>query len=480
MSLPLVAIVGRPNVGKSTLFNRLVGGRVAIVEDSPGVTRDRLYGEAEWFGRRFAVVDTGGYEPMAGDPIMVGVRAQAELAMQEAEIICLVVDGRTGLTPDDSELTAVIRRSGRPLVLAVNKVDGASQEPHAAEFHALGLADLMPVSAAHGRGVSDLVDRIIELLPEAEEDETPDGWETRVAFIGRPNVGKSTLVNRLLGRERSLVADQPGTTRDPVDSEMVVDGRRYRLIDTAGIRRKSKIRLDLERYTVVRAFRAIDRSHVVCFLLDARTGVADQDSRIAAYARRRGRASVVILNKWDALEERTQRTQDTMVRQLREQFNFLPYAPVLTMSALTGQRVGRLLKTIDAVREQHLLRLPTGPLNRVFQRIAEAHHPPLFRGRPVRFYYITQGRVSPPTFIISCNQPAGVPETYKRYIENRLREAYPFTGTPVRIEFTKRGAETPRKPAPAPKGRRAPAQGRRAQAQSRRDSRSGRRGRRGE
>ena len=441
MSLPLVAIVGRPNVGKSTLFNRLIGERLAIVEDSPGVTRDRLYGEAEWFNRRFAVVDTGGYEPRAGDPLMVGVRAQAEVAMREADVICLVVDGRAGLSPDDAELAAFVRRGGRPMVLAVNKIDGPSHEVHAGEFYALGLPTLVTMSAAHGPGVGDLVDEILELLPEAEDQEQPDGWEIRVSFIGRPNVGKSTLVNRLLGQERSLVGDQPGTTRDPVDTELVVGEQRYRLIDTAGIRRKNKIRLDVERYTVVRAFRAIDRSHVVCFLLDAREGVADQDSRIAGYAKRKGRASVIVLNKWDALETRTQRTRDIMARQLREQFKFLPYAPVLTLSALTGQRVGRVLETINEVREQHMLRLPTGPLNRVFQSIVGAHHPPLFRGRQVKFYYITQARVSPPSFMISCNQPEGVPESYKRYIENKLREEYPFTGTPIRFQFNKRGAE---------------------------------------
>ena len=461
MSLPLVAIVGRPNVGKSTLFNRLAGRRLAIVQSTPGVTRDRLYAEAQWFDRSFLVVDTGGYEPRAGDPLLVGMREQARIAMEEAALICLLVDARAGLMPADLEIGHLLRSSGRPLLLVANKVDGPAQEILANDFHALGLGEIFPVSAAHGRGMSELVDRILEILPRSPEEDAEQEQETRVAFIGRPNVGKSTLVNRIRGEERSLVGKEPGTTRDSVDSELILGDRHYCLIDTAGIRRKARIRLNLERYTVIRAFRAIDRSHVVCFLLDARSPVADQDSRIAAYVRRRGRAAVVLLNKWDVLEDRDHRVLDTMVRQLREQFFFLPWAPVISVSAFTGQRVSRILGLVDQVREQHLLRIPTGPLNRSFQEIVEAHHPPLYRGRPVKLYYITQTRVAPPTFMVSCNHPDGLPETYQRYIENRLRQEFPFVGTPLRFQFRQRGEE------PSTDGRRSPRGPRRGRGRGR-------------
>ncbi len=433
--LPLLAIVGRPNVGKSTLFNRLVGRKLAIIDDMPGVTRDRLYAEASWFGRRFSVVDTGGYEPVSGDSILAGMREQARIAVQEADLTCLVVDARAGLTPADVEVVEQLRKSGRPMILAVNKVDGPSQELLASEFYELGLDDVYTISAAHGRGVGDLVDRILELLPDVPMDHGQDDHETRVAFIGRPNVGKSTLVNRLLGEDRCLVSDVPGTTRDPVDTVLRLDDKTYRLIDTAGIRRKSRIKLDLERYTVVRAFRAIDRAHVVCFLIDARYPVADQDSRIAAYAARKGRAAVVLLNKWDLLDDPSPKTLSIMIRQLREQYGFLPYAPVIPISAKTGRRVAKVLEAVDQVREQHLTRIPTGPLNRIFRAIVSAHHPPLHQGKMVKFYFITQTRVAPPTFVVSCNRPDGVPEPYKRYIENRLRREYPFTGTPLKFIF---------------------------------------------
>ncbi|MBM4320114.1 MAG: ribosome biogenesis GTPase Der, partial [Deltaproteobacteria bacterium] len=468
MSPPLVALVGRPNVGKSTLFNRLVGQRLAIVDDMPGVTRDRLYAEAERDGHAFAVVDTGGYEPLAGDSLLVGMREQARLAMEEAELICVVVDGRDGLLPADREIVQLVRRSfSRPLLVAVNKIDGPRQEALAAEFAALGVEELWPVSAAHGRGVADLLDRFVALLPwpapgeEEEEEELEQGFaldelgeggeegatgirlgEVRVAFIGRPNVGKSTLVNQLLGEQRCLVGDEPGTTRDPVDARLCLGERSYRLIDTAGLRRKSKIRLDLERYTVVRSLQAIDRSHVVCFLLDAPTGLADQEQRIAAYARRRGRAAVVLLNKWDMVEGKDGRTLGIMVRQLQEELGFLPYAPVLAISARTGWGVDEILPTVDRVRVQHLTRISTGPLNRLFQEIVEAHHPPLYKGQMVKLYYIAQTAVAPPVFNISCNLPEGLPEPYRRYIENRLRQHYPFAGTPLRFEFQKRGGPT--------------------------------------
>ena len=550
MRLPVVAIVGRPNVGKSTLFNRLIGERLAIVEDTPGVTRDRLYGDAEWFGRHFSVVDTGGYEPRTEDPLLVGMREQARIAMLEADLICLVVDGLAGLNGGDAEIARMLRRGQRPLLVAVNKIDGARNEVLAAEFHALGIDDVIPVSAAHGRGVGDLVDRFIELLdpprdrdleeerdreraddeaaarrlaraaahaarsgkgkhapadpdddfadlydeePDEEFDEeldeeldegldegldedaltagddqdaasdpaaetsdlaavprveVPAARECRVAFVGRPNVGKSSLVNRLLGQPRSLVSDEAGTTRDPVDTELVRGNKRYRLVDTAGLRRKAKVRLDLERYTVVRSLRAIDRCHVICFLVDAREGVSDQDQRIAQYATRRGRAAVILLNKWDLMETRDSKALDKLVKKLREEQAFLPHAPVLVISAKTGRSVDKILPLIDSVRESHLTRVPTGPLNRLFKQIVDSHHPPVHYGHLVKMFYITQTGIAPPTFVISCNYPDGVPDAYRRYVENRIREVYPFTGAPLRFDYQQRGAtpdETPRR-----------------------------------
>lgn len=438
--LPLVALVGRPNVGKSALFNRIARRRLAIVEDTPGVTRDRLYTEVEWSGRRFGLVDTGGYVAHPEDPLVAQVRWQAEQAVAEADVVVFVVDAQTGLVPADREVAEVLRRSGKPVVVAVNKVDtpgdGAAQ---AAEFSALGLTDPLPVSALHGLRVGELLDRVVQLLPAAvpaEQEEEP----VRVAVVGRPNVGKSSLVNALVGSPRVVVDERPGTTRDAVDTWLRHRDRPFVLVDTAGLRRRARVKEPLEFYSVRRAQQALDRCHVAILVVDASEGVTDQDQRIAREAADRGKAMVVVANKWDLVkgvlaEERA--------KQLYHALRHVSYAPVLFVSAKTGRNVTRVLDAALRADRAHALRVPTGPLNRAVEAAEAAHPAPAdSRGRALKIYYATQVDVRPPTVALFVNDPELATDAYLRHLEARLRERFDFEGTPVRFVLR---ARRPRK-----------------------------------
>jgi len=432
----IVAIVGRPNVGKSALFNRIAGRRLAIVEGEPGVTRDRIYAECQWQGRRFILVDTGGIDFGAREGFAALARRQAELAVEEADVILFVVDARDGLVAPDQEVAGALRRSQKPVLVVANKVDHRRLVPQAAEFYALGLGEPLPVSAEHGLGIADLLDRMIQLLPAGgEEDEAED--EVRVAVIGRPNVGKSSLVNRMLGEERSIVTEIPGTTRDALDSHVTRDGIRYTLIDTAGIRRRSRIEEPVERYSVIRALRAVDRADVCVLLLDATELVTEQDKRIAGYAHEAGKGMIIGVNKWD-LVEKDDKTADRFEEQIREQLGFLQYAPILFLSAKTGQRVHRVFELAHYVANQHALRISTGRLNEVLHQATMRLEPPTDKGERLRIYYGTQSGVKPPTFVLFVNEPKLMHYSYLRYLENQLRENFGFVGTPIRFRLRKR------------------------------------------
>jgi GTP-binding protein len=436
---PIVAIVGRPNVGKSTLFNRLAGVSLAIVEDQPGVTRDRNYADTDFFGVPVTIVDTGGFDPEPGDPVTDLTREQVQLAVEEADAILCVFDGRTALTNADMETVRLLRRSGKPVVFAANKVDAARYEAAAMEAYQLGLEELTMISAAHGRGVNDLVDRIAAVLPDMAEEaaeETPEGT-IRVALIGRPNAGKSSLINKLLGHERMLTNDQPGTTRDSIDSRFVHDEQSYVLIDTAGLRRRSRIADRSERHAVFSAIRALQRAHVAILLLDAQAGAAEQDAKVAGLAVDRGCALLVAGNKWDLV--RGQEAADAAGYQAQQVLTFLPYVPFVRVSAKTGRGVDRLLATVKRIAEEHNRRVGTGELNRFFEEMVTHKPPPLKGGRPIKFYYAAQVAVRPPRFIISCNYPDAVHFSYRRFIMNRLRERFGFEGTPIRLVFKGRG-----------------------------------------
>ncbi|AOQ24052.1 ribosome biogenesis GTPase Der [Neomoorella thermoacetica] len=437
MPKPIVAIIGRPNVGKSTLFNRITGGRVAIVEDTPGVTRDRLYRDAEWCGRQFTLVDTGGIATHQDDPLVARVRSQAEQALKEADVIIFLVDSRTGITADDEEIAALLRRSDRPVILVANKVEDFSDPTVTHEFYRLGLGDPVPISAAHGLNTGDLLDRVVELLPAVPAGE--EGDALKVAIVGRPNVGKSSLVNRLLGEERVIVSDLPGTTRDAVDTYIRRGEREYILIDTAGMRRKSRITVPTERYSVLRALRAVERADVVLVILDGTEGVTEQDKKIAGYGHEKGKATIIVVNKWD-LVPKDERTMDHYREAVRQELSFMAYAPVLFISALTGQRVDQVLMTIDAVGEAASRRVATGTLNAVVREAVLLTPPPSVKGQEVKIYYATQVKVKPPTFVFFTNRPEGVHFSYQRYLENQLRQAFGFEGTPIRLIF-RRGRE---------------------------------------
>ncbi|BCV21483.1 ribosome biogenesis GTPase Der [Moorella sp. Hama-1] len=437
MSKPVVAIVGRPNVGKSTLFNRITGGRVAIVEDTPGVTRDRLYRDAEWCGRQFTLVDTGGIAARLDDPLVARVRSQAEQALKEADVIIFLVDSRTGITADDEEIAALLRRSDRPVLLVANKVEDFSDPTVTHEFYRLGLGDPLPISAAHGMNIGDLLDKVIELLPETPAGE--EGDAVKVAVVGRPNVGKSSLVNRLLGEERVIVSELPGTTRDAIDTYIRRGSKEYILIDTAGMRRKSRITAPTERYSVLRALRAVERADVVLVVLDGTEGVTEQDKKIAGYGHEQGKASIIIVNKWD-LVPRDDKTMAHYREAVQQELTFMAYAPVLFISALTGQRVSQVLATIDTVGEAASRRIATGTLNSVVREAVLLTPPPAVKGQEVKIYYATQVKVKPPTFIFFTNRPEGVHFSYQRYLENQLRQAFGFAGTPIRLIF-RRGRE---------------------------------------
>lgn len=434
--LPVVAIVGRPNVGKSTLFNRILGRRKAIVEDIPGVTRDRNYAEVTRFDIPFTLIDTGGFEPVSEERLLVQMREQSQLAVEEADVILFVVDVQQGLTPSDLEVAGMLRRVAKPVLYVVNKVDGDRQERGLAEFYALGVEELYPVSAEHGRGIDDLMDAVRALLPPAPA-EAEAGEEIRLAVVGRPNVGKSSLVNRLLGFERMVANPQAGTTRDSVDTPFTYNRKRYVLIDTAGIRRKGKVSQKLEKYSVVQALKAMDRADVALVVIDAEEGVTDQDVTVAGYAYEKGRAVILVVNKWDRLTK-DNATLGKYVEELRRTFKYLPFAPILFVSALTGQRVNKIMAEVEKVAREYVRKIPTPQLNRVLAEAVKDHQPPVFQGKRLKFFYITQDGVRPPSFVVFVNRAEGVHFSYERYLGNKLREAFGFSGTPLRLYFKDR------------------------------------------
>lgn len=433
MAKPLVALVGRPNVGKSTLFNRLVGERVAIVEDVPGTTRDRLYGQFEWRGRHMAVVDTGGIIPDSEEDVSETIFDQAQIAIEEADVIVFVVDLRTGTTPVDAEIADLLRRTRKPIVLAVNKADNVRQEMQAVEFHALGLGEPVPFSALRGIGTGDLLDHIVELAPPSEADEEDSG-AVRVAIVGRPNVGKSSLVNALAGQKRTIVSPVPGTTRDAVDTIMGYKDQEVVLVDTAGIRRRGRIEQGIERYSVLRAMRAIDRADVAVLVIDASEPPTAQDAHIAGFVLEEAKGLVVAVNKWDAVVKDTH-TMQQFERRIREDLKFAPYAPLVFISAKTGQRVENVLDMALSINAERKKRIPTCVLNQVVRKALAEHQAPSSRGKLLKVLYITQVGVDPPTFVIKVNDPELVHFSFRRFLENRLREQFGFFGTPIRLYF---------------------------------------------
>ncbi len=439
MMKPIVAIVGRPNVGKSALFNRIAGGKKAIVFGEPGVTRDRNYADVEWEDVHFTLIDTGGFEPVSKDRIFVQMREQCQLAMDEADVILFVMDGKEGLTPSDGEIVDFLRRQQKPVFYVVNKIDGPQHEEKAYEFYGLGIEHFYSISAAHRYGVDDLIDEVVKGFPKSIE-EPKDEKATKVSVIGRPNVGKSSLINRLLGYKRVLVDEVPGTTRDAIDTAIERDGKRYILIDTAGIRRKSRISLRLEKYSIVEAFRTIDQSDVVLLVLDATEGVADQDAQVGRFIHEKGKGCILLINKWDLIRKDSE-TLKEFERKTYEALKHLSYAPILFISALTGQRVDKVLDVVDHVAEEARKRIPTSALNKHFGQWVEKHAPPLYKNRRVKLNYITQVSVTPPTFLIYTNIPEGIHFSYERYLINQLREAFSFEGVPIRLYFRKKRKE---------------------------------------
>ena len=438
MAKPLVAIVGRPNVGKSMLFNKLTGKRLSIVEDTPGVTRDRLYAQAEWRGRTFDLVDTGGIEPGTDNQILSFMREQAEIAIAAATVIVFVCDIRTGMTAADQEVAGMLQRSRKPVVLAVNKMDSTGHtNPDIYEFYNLGLGDPYPVSAVHGHGTGDLLDACFEHFPPEDQAEAEDDV-IKVAIIGKPNVGKSSLVNRILGQERVIVSDVAGTTRDAVDSYFEKDGQKYLIIDTAGMRKKSKVDDRVEKFSVLRATMAIERSDVCAIMIDAQEGVTEQDTKVAGLAHDAGKACIIVVNKWDAIEK-DGKTMQRMEEDVRRDLSYMTYAPVLFLSALTGQRVEKLFGLIDSVVNQAAMRIPTGVLNQVLADAQARVQPPTDKGKRLKIYYMTQIGVKPPHFVIFCNDAQLFHFSYRRYLENQIRATFGLTGTPVRITIRQKG-----------------------------------------
>lgn len=432
MSKPVVAIVGRPNVGKSTLFNYITGRRIAITEDTPGITRDRIYAEAEWRGRKFTLIDTGGIEPHTDDYIKKMMLRQAELAMETADVIIFLLDMKTGLTAADQDVAAMLRKSRKPVVVAVNEVDNIGELPtEAYEFYNLGMGDFHPISSVHGLGIGDLLDAVFEHFPERTDEEQDDDV-IKVAVIGRPNVGKSSLINCILGEERVIVSDIPGTTRDAIDTLVERNGRRYNFIDTAGIRRKSKIEENIERYSVIRSFMAVDRADVCLIMIDANDGVTEQDTKIAGYAHEQGKASIITVNKWDMIEKETG-TLEKMRKEILQKLDFMNYAPVVFISAKTGQRVERLFELVDYVFDQASFRVQTGMLNDVLNEAMAMVQPPSDKGKRLKIYYMTQAGIRPPKFVLFVNDKELMHFSYERYIINTLRSNFGFEGTPIQL-----------------------------------------------
>ena len=438
MSRPLVAIVGRPNVGKSMLFNRLVGRRLSIVEDTPGVTRDRLYAECEWCGRKFDMVDTGGIEPTTDSEILLYMREQAQIAINSATVIVLVTDIRTGVTAADKDVANMLLRSRKPVVLAVNKADSTgAEDPTIYEFYSLGLGDPIAVSAVHGHGTGDLLDECLKYFPPAEEEDEEDDC-IKVAVIGKPNVGKSSLINRILGEKRLIVSDIAGTTRDAVDTMFENEQGRYMFIDTAGIRRKSKVDEKIEKFSVMRSQLAVERADVCIIMIDARDGVTEQDTKIAGLAHESGKACIVAVNKWDLVDKETG-TMEKMRKDIMRDLSFMSYAPIIFISAATGQRTEKLFELINFVNDQSNMRISTGMLNNVLADAQARVQPPTDKGRRLKIYYMTQTGIKPPNFVIFCNSRELFHFSYQRYIENQLRTVFGLEGTPIRIVIRQKG-----------------------------------------
>jgi GTP-binding protein len=438
MSKPVVAVVGRPNVGKSTFFNSLIGERLSIVDDTPGITRDRIFAESEWRGRKFSLIDTGGIEPKTDNLILREMRRQAELAIEMADVIILLVDLKTGLTADDADIAEMLRKSAKPVLVAVNKSDHVGDMPaDAYEFYNLGLGDIFPISAVHRLGLGELLDAAFEYFPGEAENEAEDN-RIKVAVIGKPNAGKSSLVNKLLGEDRAIVSDVPGTTRDAIDSELICEQGNFLLIDTAGLRKKSRIDENVERYSMVRSLAAIERADVCIIVIDAAEGVTEQDTKVAGYAHQAGKSCILAVNKWDLVDKETG-TLENYQKQVRDRFGFMQYAPVIFISALTGQRTGKLLSLVKQVYEQGGKRLTTGMLNDVIAESVAMVPTPQDKGRHLKIYYATQVAVRPPQFVLFVNDAKLMHFSYERYLENQFRKNFGFTGTP--IWFMLRGKE---------------------------------------
>ena len=438
MAKPIVAVIGRPNVGKSTLFNKLIGQRLAIVEDTPGVTRDRIFGDCEWRGHKMLLVDTGGIEPSIDDGLLAHMRQQAQLAIDSADCIIMVCDLNSGVTPQDQDVAALLMRSGKPVVLAVNKCDKVGEPPmELYDFYSLGLGELIPVSSIHGHGTGDLLDAVCEHLDFSGE-ENPEEDRISVAVIGRPNVGKSSLVNYILGEDRMIVANEAGTTRDAIDSPIDNAFGKFIFTDTAGLRKKGKVESGVERFSVLRSLAAVERSTVCVILIDATEGFTEQDSKVAGYAHEQGKACIIAVNKWD-LVEKDGRTMDSYRKKLQDDFSFMSYVPILFISAKTGQRVDKLFEMIRYVDEQNALRVPTGVLNELLARATARVQPPSDKGRRLKIFYMTQASTRPPTFVCFVNRKDLFHFSYQRYLENQIRETFGLEGTPVRIVVRERG-----------------------------------------
>ena len=437
---PIVAIVGRPNVGKSTLFNKIGRKRLSIVDDMPGVTRDRIYMDANWLNHEFTMIDTGGIEFDESNHMLASMRQQAQIAMEEADVILFLVDGRAGLTAQDEEVAHVLRRTKKPIVLGVNKIDSPQREVDIYDFYNLGLGDPIPLSASNLMNIGDLLDAVVASFPENMEDEHDDD-EIRIAVIGRPNVGKSSIVNKILGEERVIVSDVPGTTRDAIDTHFMENGIKYTLIDTAGMRRRGKVEEPVERYSVIRSLRAIDRSDVVLLIINAAEGITEQDKKIAGYAHESGRGVVIVVNKWDIYPEKDDKSTLRFTEDLRDEIGFLQYAPVLYASALTGQRVSRVTALVKYVAEQQSMRIKTSVLNELIRDAISVNPPPMHRGRQLKIFFMTQVDIRPPKFILFVNDPELMHFSYLRFIENKLREHFGFEGTPLRLIVRKRNEE---------------------------------------
>lgn len=430
MSKPTVAIVGRPNVGKSTIFNRIVGERVSIVEDIPGVTRDRIYSSADWLTHEFNIIDTGGID-LRDEPFLEQIRQQAEIAMDEADVIIFLVNGRDGVTVQDEQVAKILFRAKKPVILAVNKIDNPDMKPMIYDFYTLGMGEPYPISGSHGLGLGDLLDEVAKNFPDEDEGDYPDDV-IKFSLIGRPNVGKSSLVNSFLGEERVIVSEVAGTTRDAVDTQYEYEEQPYVIIDTAGMRKKGKVYESTEKYSVLRALRAIERSDVVLVILNAEEGIQEQDKKIAGYAHEAGKAVVIVVNKWDAIEK-DEKTMNVFSRKIKEHFLFLDYAPIMFVSAISGKRVHSILETIKKVNENHSRRIQSSILNEVIADAVAMNPAPSDKGQRLRLYYVTQVAIQPPTFVVFVNEPELMHFSYERFLQNRIRESFDFEGTPLRL-----------------------------------------------